>query len=49
MLKVSDKIFAKQMLGTVLTNEEENQTEIHFEIWKGYEKNDPSDWLYNAY
>jgi len=48
-VKSGDKIFAKQMLGTVLTNEEENQTEIHFEIWKGYEKNDPSDWLYNAY
>ena len=48
-VKSGDKIFAKQMLGTALTNEEENQTEIHFEIWKGYEKNDPSDWLYNAY
>lgn len=48
-VKSGDKIFSKQMLGTVLTNEEENQTEIHFEIWKGYEKKDPSDWLYKAY
>ena len=25
------------------------KTELHFEIWKGYDKHDPSNWLYNAY
>lgn len=48
-VKNGDKIFAKQIIGTALTNEDENKTEIHFEIWKGYEKNDPSNWLYNAH
>tara|TARA_B100002052_G_scaffold43020_1_gene35728 strand:- start:366166 stop:367401 length:1236 start_codon:yes stop_codon:yes gene_type:complete len=48
-VKNGDKVFAKQDIGILRTNEEESKTEIHFEIWKGYEKNDPSKWLYNAY
>ena len=48
-VKNGDKVFAKQDIGILRTNEEEGKTEIHFEIWKGYEKNDPSKWLYNAY
>ena len=32
-----------------ITNEQENKTELHFEIWKGYDKHDPSNWLYKAY
>ena len=27
----------------------EEKTELHFEIWKGYDKQDPSKWLYKAY
>lgn len=48
-VKVGDKVLSKEKLGVVLTQEVENKTELHFEIWKGYDKNDPSKWLYKAY
>ena len=48
-VKVGEKIFAKEKIGVVLTQESDNKTELHFEIWKGYEKQDPSKWLFNAY
>lgn len=48
-VKVGDKVLSKEKLGVVLTQEAENKTELHFEIWKGYDKNDPSKWLYKAY
>ena len=47
-VKTGDSVFAKEKIGVVLTKEKENITELHFEIWKGYEKENPSDWLYNA-
>ena len=47
-VKVGEKLLSKEKIGVVLTHEEENKTELHFEIWKGYEKQDPSKWLYNA-
>ena len=49
VVKVGDKVLSKEKLGVVLTQEVENKTELHFEIWKGYDKNDPSKWLYKAY
>ena len=48
-VKVGDKLLSKEKIGIVLTHEEENKSELHFEIWKGYDKQDPSKWLYNAY
>ena len=48
-VKSGEKLLAKEKIGVVKTNEEEKNTELHFEIWKGYEKNDPSKWLYKAY
>ena len=48
-VKEGEKLFAKEKIGVVITNQEEKTTELHFEIWKGYEKNDPSNWLYKAY
>jgi len=48
-VKVGEKLFSKEKIGVVITQEEENKTELHFEIWKGYEKQNPSSWLYNAY
>ena len=48
-VKVGDKVLSKEKLGVVLTQEVENKTELHFEIWKGYDKSDPSKWLYKAY
>ena len=49
VVKVGDKVLSKEKLGIVLTQEVENKTELHFEIWKGYDKSDPSKWLYKAY
>lgn len=37
----------KQALGVVFTNEEESKTELHFEIWKGKEMQDPLKWISN--
>jgi septal ring factor EnvC (AmiA/AmiB activator) len=48
-VKVGDKILAKEKIGIVFTQEAEEKTELHFEIWKGYDKHDPSKWLYKAY
>jgi septal ring factor EnvC (AmiA/AmiB activator) len=48
-VKVGEKIFAKEKIGVVITQESDNKTELHFEIWKGYEKQDPSKWLFNVY
>ena len=47
-VKVGDKLFSKEKIGVVSTNKEDNKTELHFEIWKGYDKHNPSNWLYNA-
>jgi len=48
-VKTGDKLLSKEKIGVVTTNEQENKTELHFEIWKGYDKHDPSNWLYKAY
>jgi len=48
LVKVNDKILAKEKIGVVETKYPEEKTELHFEIWKNYEKMDPSKWLYNA-
>jgi len=39
----------KEKIGVISTQEAEEKTELHFEIWKGYDKKDPSTWLYKAY
>jgi len=48
-VKVGDKMLAKEKIGIVFTQEIEEKTELHFEIWKGYDKQDPSKWLFKAY
>ena len=48
-VKAGDQLLAKEKIGVVLTQEEKEKTELHFEIWKGYDKNDPSKWLFKAY
>ncbi|MAW21410.1 MAG: hypothetical protein CMD16_03330 [Flavobacteriales bacterium] len=48
-VKTGEKLLSKEKIGVVITNEQENKTELHFEIWQGYDKQDPSNWLYNAY
>lgn len=48
-VKSGQKLSSKEKIGIVSTNKDENKTQLHFEIWKGYEKADPASWLYNAY
>ena len=48
-VKTGDKLLSKEKIGVVFTQEQENKTELHFEIWKGYDKHDPSNWLFKAY
>ncbi len=48
-VKTGEKVFMKEKIGIVLTSEKEEKTELHFEIWKNYEKQNPSEWLYRAY
>ena len=48
-VKQGDKVLEKEKIGVVLTKEQENTSELHFEIWRGYEKQNPSVWLYDAY
>ncbi len=48
-VKRGQKINSKEIIGVIMTNEEEDKTELHFEIWRGYEKQNPSTWLYTAY
>lgn len=48
-VKTGDRVLSKENIGMVLSQEAEGKTELHFEIWKGYEKQDPSKWLFNAY
>ena len=48
-VKTGEKLLSKEKIGVVDTNKKENKTELHFEIWKGYDKHDPTNWLYKAY
>lgn len=48
-VKTGDKLLSKEKIGVVATQEKDNKTELHFEIWKGYDKHDPSNWLFKAY
>ena len=48
-VKTGEKVFAKQEIGVVLTDEQQQKTHLHFEIWKNYDKQTPSHWLYKAH
>jgi septal ring factor EnvC (AmiA/AmiB activator) len=45
-VKVGDKVNTKQSIGSVLLDEDDSKTVMHFEVWKGQTKLDPEDWLY---
>jgi murein hydrolase activator len=44
-VKSGQKVSLKDELGIVYTNEEDEKTELHFEIWKGTQNMNPSSWL----
>ena len=48
VVKAGEKVISKQKIGTVVTSELEGETELHFEIWKGKETQNPVKWLYKA-
>ncbi|MCX7729123.1 MAG: peptidoglycan DD-metalloendopeptidase family protein [Bacteroidia bacterium] len=46
-VKQGDKIQAKQVIGTVMYNEDENKYSLNFQVWKGQSTLDPKNWLVN--
>ena len=44
-VSVGDKVTAKQAIGKIYTDDSENKTVLHFEIWKGSATLNPSNWL----
>ena len=46
-VKTGDKVEVKKNLGTIMYDEEDGKTDLHFEIYKGQEKLNPEEWLYN--
>jgi septal ring factor EnvC (AmiA/AmiB activator) len=44
-VKSGDEITTRQRIGSVITDGEEQKTEIHFEIWRGSTRLDPADWI----
>lgn len=44
-VKRGDKVNTKQNIGTVHTNKTENKTELHFELLKETNRQDPANWL----
>lgn len=45
-VKVGDKVTTKQNIGSILYDDDDSKTVMHFEVWKGQMKLDPEDWLY---
>lgn len=45
-VKAGDKVEIKKNLGTILYDDEEGKTDLHFEIWKGQDKQNPEEWLF---
>lgn len=45
-VKVGDKVTTKQNIGSVLLDDDDSKTVMHFEVWKGQTKLNPEDWLY---
>jgi septal ring factor EnvC (AmiA/AmiB activator) len=44
-VKPGDKVQSKQIIGTAYTDDEENKTEVHLEIWRGTTLLDPQEWI----
>jgi len=44
-IKKGDKVSAKQVIGKVFTDSETNESEVHFEVWQGSNKLNPTQWI----
>ncbi len=47
-VKTGQKVKAKEIIGTVLYDEEEDKSSMNLQIWKGQKTMDPGYWLSNA-
>jgi septal ring factor EnvC (AmiA/AmiB activator) len=47
LVKEGQEVNARDVIGVVMTDEEENETEVHIEIWNMDKKEDPEVWLKN--
>lgn len=47
-VKTGQKVNVKQVIGTVLYDEDEDKSSMNLQIWKGQKTMDPSAWLSNA-
>lgn len=47
-VKVGEKVKLKQIIGTVLSDEDETKAAMNFQIWKGQKTMDPEGWLYKG-
>ena len=45
LVSVGEKVTIKQPIGTIFTDNSDNKTVIHFEIWKGTNKENPASWI----
>jgi murein hydrolase activator len=48
LVKTGDKVKAKQILGSILFNDDEGKASLNLQIWKGKKTMDPSGWLFNG-
>lgn len=46
-VKSGQKVSTKESVGTLLYDDDEGKTILHFEIWKGQNKLDPQEWLFS--
>ncbi len=47
-VKIGDKITAKQVIGTVHTDDDSSLSELHFELWQGTNNLNPALWIYTT-
>ncbi len=44
-VKIGEEVSTKQPIGSIYTDADTNKTELHFELWKGKNLQNPSRWL----
>lgn len=48
VVKTGQKVSVKQVIGTVMYDDDEGKTSMNLQIWKGQKTMDPGGWLFNA-
>ena len=49
VVETGEQVITREKIGEVSYNDKEQRSLLHFEIWKGYDKVDPGDWIYKLY